>query len=153
MVVEAALSVAREIFYALNARSILLGLLLATLAIYFVNECVGALRAISQDEAGIKGASFDACRFSDFARKPEFILLLVTAAGAAQGVRWWIGAPLCLAGLSIARLPKFIAMWPHATQIEAEWQVILALAVSSVLNLASAVGIFAIGTGVAWVLQ
>jgi hypothetical protein len=121
------------------------------LAMYLVNECVGILRAISQEEAGIKGASFDACRFSDFARKPEFVLLLVTAAGATQGVRWWIGVPLCLAGLSIARLPKFISMWPRATQIGAEWQVVLAVAVSSVLNLASAVGMFAIGTGAAWI--
>ena len=69
------------------------------------------------------------CRFSDFARKPQFILLLLTAIGAAEGVRLRVALPLCLAGLSISRLPKYIGLWPRATEMGAEWQVILAVTV------------------------
>jgi hypothetical protein len=135
-----------------DALSVLLALVLAALVLYLGNEGFGVLRAIAQEDAGIKEA-IDECKFVDFARKPEFMLLLATAAAAALGVGWWVAVPLCLAGLSIGRLPRYLTMWPRAIEIGEEWQVIAAVTLSSVASLAGALGMFAIGAGAGWLMR
>lgn len=143
----------RDSFVAMDAPSILLALLLAVIALYLGNVVGGIVDAIAHEEAGLKEPIGDERSFADLARKPEFILLLVTAAGAARGVSYWTSMPLCLAGLSIARLPKYIRLWPRATEIGAQWQVLLAVSASSILSLVSAACMFLIGACAGWLFR
>lgn len=131
----------------------LLALLIAFGALYLANVVGNVVNAICHAEAEIKEPIPDDRGFADYACTPDFLLLLSTAAVASQGASWSVGIPLCLAGLSIARLPKYICMWPRAVEIGAEWQVMLAVAVSSVHSLAAAICMAIIGAGVSWILH
>lgn len=120
----------------------------AAIALYLGHIVGRVIDAIAEEETGLRrsaGREGNAGQFAEIARKPEFILLMLTALIAAHGGSWRTGLPLCLAGLSIARLPKYIALWPRAVDIGAEWQVVLAVVLSTGLSLMSAICMFAIG--------
>lgn len=136
-----------------DLRAMVLALALAAIAIYLGNVAGNIVEAIADEGVGYRREIGDHRKSADLARKPEFILLLVTAAIAGAGGAWSTSIPLCLAGLSIARLPKYIAMWPRAVEIRAEWQVLLAVTVSTTLSLVSAVGMVAIGKCAGWLVR
>ena len=50
-------------------------------------------------------------------RVSEFWLLIVAAVTSMAGVKWWIVVPLTVTGLSVASLPKYIALWPRARNV------------------------------------
>jgi hypothetical protein len=83
-------------------------------------------------------------------RTPEFWLLVVASLAAAGGVPWWIVLPLTLAGLSIASLPKYVALWPRARRASAEreWRVTVSLSVFN--NLATSCAAFLLGIAIRW---
>ncbi|MBS0244501.1 MAG: hypothetical protein JSS20_20200 [Proteobacteria bacterium] len=132
---------------------LVLALSLAVIALYAGNIASRLFDAIAREETGFKGPLPDDHRFIDRAQRPEFILLLVTAAGAAQGVNWSMSLPLCLAGLSIARMPKYVRLWPRAAEINAEWQVLLTIAGSTILSLANALAMIAVGAIAGWLVH
>src|SRR5262249_30639352 len=70
-------------------------------------------------------------------RAPEFRLLVVASLAAAGGVPWWVALPLTLAGLSIASLPKYVALWPRARHAGAEREWLITVALSMCNNLAT----------------
>ena len=83
-------------------------------------------------------------------RSPEFSLLVVTAiAGAARG-SWWVFVSLCVAGLSISSLPKYIRMWPRARDAGAEaawWQTV---GLSTFNNVGAATAAYFLGIATRW---
>ena len=84
-------------------------------------------------------------------RAPEFWLLTVTAFGAAAGLQWWIGLPLCIAGLSISALPKYIEMWPRAREVDAEREWVITVALSMFNKLGATCGVYLHGHVVRWI--
>lgn len=132
--------------------AMILALLLALIALYVGNSVGAVVGVIAAEEDGIHEPMEDRTRFADFVRTPEFPLFLLTAVVVAGGVNWSIAIPLCLAGLLILRLPKYLGMWPQAVAINAEWQVYAAVAASSAHSLAGAMAMFTIGAGAAWLL-
>ena len=81
---------------------------------------------------------------------PEFWLLLITALGASAALQWWIGLPLCVAGLSISALPKYIELWPKAYKVGAERAWFMTVVLSMFNNLASSCGVYLLGYLVRW---
>jgi hypothetical protein len=83
-------------------------------------------------------------------RAPEFWLLVTATLAAAGGVPWQVVVPLTLAGLSIASLPKYAALWPRARRAGAgrEWLVTVCLSMFN--NLATACAAFLLGIAVRW---
>ena len=73
-------------------------------------------------------------------RAPEFWLLLGTAAAGVASGAAWVFIPLCVAGLSISALPKYIELWPRAEKIGAagEWWKTVALSLFNSTAAASA---------------
>ncbi len=74
----------------------------------------------------------------------EFWLLLVTALSGALGLMWWVSVPLCVAGISISSLPKYVTLWPRAreTGSELEWWKTVGLSMMNALAASSAVFVF-----------
>ena len=85
-------------------------------------------------------------------RQPEYWLLLVTAAGGCVTRAWWVVIPLCVAGLSISALPKYIKLWPRAesTGHRKEWFATVGLSLLNSSGVASAA--YMIGVIIRWVL-
>ncbi len=67
------------------------------------------------------------------------------------GVRWWIVWPLMVAALSISSLPKYVALWPRAQEVGAEFEWWLTVAVSCFNSVAASAGCIVMGWIVAWV--
>ena len=83
-------------------------------------------------------------------RAPEYWLLIVSALGAAGGLSAWGSVPLCMAGLSISSLPKYIALWARARDVGAErawWQTV---ALSMANSLAASCAVFVLGAAAGW---
>lgn len=137
----------------LDAPLLLVALMLAVALLYAATIASRLFDAVAREETGFTGPPPDDYHFVDRVRRPEFILLLVTAASAAHGVNWSVGLPLCLAGLSIARLPKYLSMWPRATEIGAQGQVYMAVALSIMVSLVNAISMIAIGAFAGWLLR
>jgi hypothetical protein len=78
-------------------------------------------------------------------RAPEFWLLVVASIAATVGVRWWVTVPLVVAGLSIASIPKFVALWPRAREVGAELEWWKTIAMSMFNNLGCACGVQMVG--------
>jgi hypothetical protein len=74
-------------------------------------------------------------------RAPEFWLLVVASLAAAS-VRWRVVVPLTLAGLSVASLPKYAALWPRARRAGAEREWLLTVSLSIFNNLATSCAAF-----------
>src|SRR5262245_3817972 len=70
---------------------------------------------------------------------------------AASGVQGSVVTPLTLAGLSIASLPRYIALWPRARQASAEREWLLTVALSMFNNLATACATFLLGNLIRWI--
>jgi hypothetical protein len=75
----------------------------------------------------------------------EFWLLFVTAVGGAMGLQWWVGVPLCVAGLSLSSLPKYIGLWPRAREAGAELMWWKTVGLSTFNALAASVAAFVLG--------
>ena len=84
-------------------------------------------------------------------RTPEFWLLVVASLAAAGGVPWWGVVPLTLAGLSIASLPKYAALWPRVRRAGAEREWLLTVSLSMLNNLATACAVFLLGIVIRWI--
>src|SRR5579862_2418456 len=87
-------------------------------------------------------------RVAEFGRafgNVEFWLLLATAFAGAFGVGWWVGVPLCMAGLSISSLPKYMRLWPKAREVggESTWWGTVGL--SLLVSLAASVATYGAG--------
>lgn len=75
---------------------------------------------------------------------PEFWLLGATAAAGSFGVAWWVAVPLCVAGLSISSLPKYVRLWPKAFDLGAEvvlWRTVGLSALGTVAASGAAFGL------------
>lgn len=83
-------------------------------------------------------------------RAPEFWLLVAATLAAAGGVKWWVVVPLTLAGLSIASLPKYAALWPRAREAGAEREWLITVSLSMVNNLGASCAAFLLGIGIRW---
>jgi hypothetical protein len=84
-------------------------------------------------------------------RAPEFWLLATASLAAAGGVQAWVAVPLTLAGLSIASLPKYAALWPRARRARAERQWLMTVSLSMLNNLATSCAAFLLGIAIRWV--
>ena len=73
----------------------------------------------------------------------------MAVAGAAGGA-WWVFIALCVAGLSISALPKYMALWPRAQHVgaEREWWKTVGLSLLNSSGTASAA--FVLGKLVSW---
>ena len=78
-------------------------------------------------------------------RAPEFWLLIAAGLAAAGGVQWWIVVPVTLAGLSIASLPRYVALWPRARRAGAERAWLVTVSLSMFNNLATSCAAFLLG--------
>jgi hypothetical protein len=83
-------------------------------------------------------------------RAPEFWLLVTAALAAAGGLPWSVVVPLTLAGLSIASLPKYAALWPRARRAGAEREWLVTVCLSMLNNLATACAAFLLGIAIRW---
>ena len=86
-------------------------------------------------------------------KMPEFWMLLVTSGAGAAGGAWWMFIPLCVAGLSISSLPKYISLWPRARDAGAEraWWETVGLSIFNNAGAASAA--FMLGIGSRWLFS
>jgi len=83
-------------------------------------------------------------------RAPEFWLLLAATLAAAGGLNWWVVVPLTLAGLSIASLPKYAALWPRVRRAGAEREWLMTVTLSMFNNLATSYAAFLLGAAIRW---
>lgn len=81
---------------------------------------------------------------------PEFWLLVVASVSAAAGLAWWVAIPLTVAGLSVAALPKYIALWPRARDAGASREWWLTVGLSMLNTLAAACAAFLLGNLIRW---
>jgi len=92
----------------------------------------------------------DRLTFRRALRAPEFWLLLAATLAAAGGVNWWVVVPLTLAGLSIASLPKYAALWPRVRRAGAEREWLLTVGLSMLNSLAASWAAFLLGAAIRW---
>ena len=73
-----------------------------------------------------------------------FVLIFAAAIGGFAGGSWWVFIPLCVAGLSIVSLPKYLELWPRAQNVGAEgmWWKTVGLSVLNGAGAASAGFVF-----------
>ena len=83
-------------------------------------------------------------------RSPEFWLLLVGCIAAVAGVEVWIVVPLLVVGLSIASLPKYVAVWPLAQRAGAEHEWWVTVLLSFLSNFAAGYAAFMAGIAMRW---
>ena len=83
-------------------------------------------------------------------RASEFWLLIVAAVTSMSGVKWWIVVPLTVTGLSVASLPKYIALWPRARNVGADRAWWITVGLSMFNNLATACAAFVLGILIRW---
>ena len=83
-------------------------------------------------------------------RASEFWLLIVAMLTAMAGVKWWVVVPLTLAGLSVANLPKYLALWPRARNAGADRAWWITVGLSMFNNLATACAAFLLGILIRW---
>ena len=83
-------------------------------------------------------------------RAPEFWLFVAATLAAAGGVKWWVVVPLCLAGLSVASLPKYAALWPRARQAGAEREWLVTVSLSMLNSLVGSCAAFLLGVAIRW---
>ncbi len=95
------------------------------------------------DDEGEKGRSFW--------RSPEYWLLLAACFVSMLGVAWWVVVPLTLAGLSVSALPKYLELWPRATEVGAQGEWWKTVGLSTFNSLAAAVAAFVLGNLVRWI--
>jgi hypothetical protein len=78
--------------------------------------------------------------------KAEFWLLVLTAAAGQMGLAWWVCVPLCLAGLSVSSLPKYVQLWPKAREVGGErvWWQSVGISVSGALAASVAAFVFGV---------
>ena len=83
-------------------------------------------------------------------RASEFWLLIVASVTSMAGVKWWVVVPLTVAGLSVASLPKYIALWPRARNVGADRAWLITVGLSMFNNLAAACTAFLLGILTRW---
>ena len=83
-------------------------------------------------------------------RAAEFWLLVVAVVCAMLGVAWWVTIPLVVAGLSIASLPKYIALWPRARDAGAQGAWWRTVGLSMFNSLGAACGAHVLGLATRW---
>ena len=83
-------------------------------------------------------------------RDKIFWLLALTAAAGLTQLPWWWVLPLTLAAISIATLPKYIALWTRAQAVGAErawWRTVALSIVNSAVTVLLA---YLVGAAVRW---
>ena len=83
-------------------------------------------------------------------KMPEFRMLLVTSGAGAAGGAWWVFIPLCVAGLSISSLPKYISLWPRAREVGADWKWWETVGLSTFNSVGAASGAYMVGIASRW---